>query len=1209
MFNATRPFKDTVTNYPKEPSLRIGRRVPNNAVNLAYYYNPTATDAEKVLTAEAPRNTIDHRVEEAYRYLFDQASDDDDLFPGSVYFEDEEGYQGRLGRMYVNWYPEAHIEVKNVQQTKDIIVTEKSEVPKMFEYSDDQEYHGNLYLDAAEFEVTKTKDVSTTEVLDREVFVHELNYHEIFNGGYILPKDLDKWMNPPTATLDTLWPKSITLDEIRCYASGGTNAVQNFVNRTANPYDEATGTLQFDKLEYEQVYKGDPKDGVVSEYTISTKFKSEVFTYSGTLEDGVDAANAFVAECESKVRQYFKSSYHATYNKTTDKYEYSEIQAFISMAATYCENSGAAFFSRLQDAMDNNKDIAIYMDRLDMSVSSPSTIATDLWFYAKYKYKISDRGSNEGCYQYNVIATYKGILKKTIITTKEVPAEYKATCNYVGIARKVWYDYDGVAYYRGAVTKGNGVGNVNPEGDNEILMFSDDEGYLRRPVEITDENGDTSIKNFYRVEADYIYLTDVFKDGIACFYKYPLKRDIYDYRGPDENGFYEGNAVKICTAGFKDVPAGYAHSMKLRVAETEIVDDITSDFQIVSKEVPKRYTAELYTSFISSSTDTFKVTYNAFNDSDTDNVAIDNGTTEDIYNYPFMHKGIDYFMDEVDIRARVNRIRLPEPRVIKDTRRYVSFSYTITAERKSDGAKYTTSPRTASILNRDFVVPAEYNKFDGRAMIISPKSDGILLSPFDLVLQDQAASRVPTVITSKDTDFVFYATITEIADETRGAVNIKVNPDGSGYITAETTVNTGFFDERTGDYTKRLCLDSPYWLENGNIYPGFKVKCVDSRYIKVNAPRNDGLLESWYPMIQFGHYSQILDQYGTHIKVCYTMPEYDKQYYSPVHGKPFVDVVAEKVTILNSHMVKTSCYPLFIKTAIPETIRLYKKVDDEEFDIAIKDVSFSDGIIVTLDTISENDNILCDYTYVEENYIYRGFWRNADDFARIDLNPNMYHTYSDLNYTPSMTKPSKNLFNKVIYFFMRPTVEYEVDAENDSLIYDLENDEDIGKVIVENSETLYHQIDNAQPESDHDIYIGSVYIRQNTSLHSTILVDSRTRGGGVLQSMSDSLRRELEPESDYYLDIGYYDGEPYQENGVIIIRLDNSLLKEFGGRFTQGDIEAKVKRWLGFGVYPIIEYVDSYSKRDMPQYNLIVEDSYTNVTDETPEILLECVSV
>ena len=214
-----------------------------------------------------------------------------------------------------------------------------------------------------------------------------------------------------------------------------------------------------------------------------------------------------------------------------------------------------------------------------------------------------------------------------------------------------------------------------------------------------------------------------------------------------------------------------------------------------------------------------------------------------------------------------------------------------------------------------------------------------------------------------------------------------------------------------------------------------------------------------------------------------------------------------------------------------------------------------------------------------------------------------------MSYTPSETKPSKNLFNKVIYFFMKPTVEYEINAKNDSLIYDPEDDEEIGTVIAQNKETLYHKINDPQPDSDHDIYIGSVYIRQNTSLHSTILVDSRTRGGGVLESISDSLRHELEPESDFYLDIGYYDGEPYQENGVIIVRLDNSLLKEFGGRFTHSEIEQKVKRWLGFGVYPIIEYVDSYSKRDMPQYNLVIEDSYTNVTNETPEIQLDCVSV
>lgn len=1217
MFGATKPFNNSVTNYPKESSLRIGRCVPKNAVNLAYYYNPVATDTEKVLTAAAPRNTIEHRVEDSYRYLFNQASPDDNLFPGSVFHEDEEGYKGRLGRMYTNWYSEAHIETKNVQFSKEIIVTNKSELPKIYEYSDEESgYIGNLYLDAADYEVTKTKDETVTEILDREVFAHEVNYHEVFDK-YINPNDIDTWMQSPTTTADSVWPRSITVDILKCIASGGNVAIQNYINTTENNYDEAIGQLVFDKLEYEQIWTGNHIDGKIIDGGINGKFKGKTYEYKDIAAK--DVAN-YTKDALTKTRKYFKDKYEATYDSATDKYEYSQIDEFIAMAETKDSDGNLLYhqtnldnpFKIIKEAKTSGKDIVIYLKSITEQItdtqtsSDGSTVTFSVSFIARYEYKISDRGAI-GEYQYNVIALYKGVLKKTVIRKKEVPAEYKATCRYTGIARKVWYDYDGVAYYRGAVTKGNGIGNVNPEGDNEILMFSDDDGYLRRPTEVTDENGNTSIKNLYRVESDYVYLTDVFKDNTACFYKYPLKLPIYDYRGPDDNGFYEGDAIKIFTSGLKDIPKEYKHNMKLKVSEYETVTDITDDFHLTTKEIPKKYNAELYTSFISGSTDTFKVIYNAYNDSENDNVALDNGVTEEIYNYPAMIPGVDFALEKVDARARINKIKLAEPRRVADTRRYVTFSYTVTAERKSDGKKITTSPRTASILNKDFVVPSEYKNFDGRAMIISPLVDGILQSPFDMILYDQSTTGTEPIIKAEDEDFVFYATITNISNTNKGAVNIKCNPNGSGYLTAETTIETGFFDKIAGTYTKKLCLDAPYYIENGFIYPGIKVKCIDTRHIRVQSPRDEELLQSWYPRIQFGHYSQILDQYGSHVKVCYSMPEYDEQHYSEKYGQPYVDITEEKVTILNSHMVKTKCFPLLIKEG-ETTISLFKKLDDELFEIHIKDISFADGIIITEETISENDNIICNYTYIEESYVYRGFWRNKDDFARIDLNPNKYHTYSDLNYTPSITKPSKNLFNKVIYFFMRPSIKYEIDGESDSLIYDIENEE-IGKVILENKDTFYHQIDNAQPESEHDIYIGSIYIRQNTSLQSTILVDSRTRGGGVIESMKDSLRRELEPESDYYLDIGYYDGEPYQENGVIIIRLDNSLLKEFGGRFTQGDIELKVKRWLGFGVYPIIEYVDSYSKRDMPQYNLIIEDSYTNVTNETPEIILECVDI
>lgn len=1244
MFKATKPFKDTITTHPEEPSLRIGRTVPKNAVNLAYYYNPTATDAEKVLTAEAPRNTIDHRIEEAYRYLFNQASDDDDLFPGYVWYEDEEGYQGRLGRMYVQWYPEAHIETKNHQESKDIIVTDRSQLLKMIEYPTDAfGYSGNLYLDGAQFEVYDYIDETTQEVVDREVFGHELSYSVIF-GNYIPPQDLEAWMAEPSATTSTYWPNRIDVDNPYLKAYGGNTKIQNHINSMVNPYDEAVGYLTFDHIEYEPVYGGPASNGTTSKHNIHAAFASEDFQYPDPIDEtNADAAEQFIKDKEAEVRgAIFKESYNAHYNATTDMYEYDEIDEFLTVASTYCQNTGAAAFTALNEARLANKDISVVLDKMNAVMDDVSNPNSPFHFEAYYYFKAADRGAM-GKSQYNVIAVYKGVLKKTITKVKQVPYRYVAHATYVGILRKVWYDYDGMAYYRGAVTKGNSVGNMNPEDDTEILMFSDDKGYLRRPVYYTHEDGKIELKNFYRVEADSIYLTDVFKNDVACFYKYPLKQPIYDYRGPDQNGFYEGNAVKLCTAGLKDLPSGYEYNMKLRVADTEIVDDI-QDGVMTSKEVPVRYDAELYTSFVSCSTDTFKVTYNAFDNNEEDNVALENGVTEDIYNYPFMIQGIDYILEEVDARQRTNKIKLPKPYRLRDSRHYITFTFTVNAARKGtydtaedgtivlkkESVVVTSEPITVSILNRDYALPVEYEKFDGRGYIVSPLSDGIYFSPMDIILRDQAIRRDETKITAKDTDFVFYCTITDIASANRGAVNMKCNADGSGIITAETTVDTGFVDgidlwnipvgkEYTAEggytFTKKLALDSPYFIEDGWIYPGMKVKCIDSRYIKVLPPREDGLLDSWYPRIQFGHYSQVMDQYGTHTKVCYSMPEYDTQHFSDTFKKPFVDIVGEKVVILNSHMVKLSCFPLYVREDVT-TIRLYKQLDDEVFELDIKDVSFSDGIVIISDTISENDNVLCDYTYLEESYVYRGYWRNPSDFGRIDLNPNMYHTYSDLNYVPSETKPTKNLFNKVIYFFMRPTLIYEVPEEDDKLIYDDKvnvtddlGNLDIGKIIVENTETLYHQIDNPKPVSNQDVYIGSVFIRQNSSLQSTILVDSRTRGGGVIESMKDSLRHTLEPESDYYLDIGYYDGEPYQENGVIIVRLDNSLLKDFGGRFTQGDIEAKVKRWLGLGVYPIIEYVDSYCKQDMPQYNLEVQDSYTNVMDETPEIQLECIEI
>ena len=1117
----TRAFKNEVTNYPQEPTLRIGKKVPKNAVNLAYYYNPTATDSEKVMTAEAPRSTVDHRVEEAYRYLHDRATNDDDQFPAYVTFTDEEGYEGKLGRQYVQWFPKTHVETKNVHAEKVIRVTDKNDVPKMFQYDDEYGFSGNLYLDAVSWSVCKWEKETTKTEVDYEVLDCELSYKEIF-GKYVEPQQVNSWTAPPMEN-DTQWCRYIDVGTDFMIPSGGNQTVQAWIMKfgQTNHFEGATGRLKFVGISYEQVYKGDPENGeVMPTKEVSNTFNTPWANVSDLPDvdltgDPESARDKIFAALQSKLNGeilnvLFKHSYLANYDTSNDNYDYTEIDNWLTMAKSEMYgNTGAAAIRIIESAKGDNSDIAIYLVNCQMELEDESKLDTRYRFKAKYKYVVSTRAIG-GTYQYNVVANYQALkpdaLKRIITTDKEVPSQYEGICQYTGLARKVWHTYDGMAYYRGAVTKGNAMGNVNPDGDDELLMFSDDEGYLRRPMEITDMDGNREIKNFYRVEADYVYITDVFKDGVACFYKYPLKSDIYDYRGPDENGFYEGDAVKMCTAAFKDIPDGGKYAVKLSVAEEEEINVITNGFQQETKLVPRRYHADLYSSFISGATDTFKGIYNAYNDHEEDNTLIHSGKTEDVYNYPFMMPGRDYTMEQVDIRTRCNKIRLPEPRRIKDTRHWVSFTYTVTAERKQvingDGEiitpeeKITAGPFTMSILNRDYAVNSELKNFIGRGYIVSPIHDDVYASPMDIILEWQGSLESAPVAHYGDTDLIFSARV-ESTDIT-GSVNLTCNPDGSGMITAETTLDTGFYNEKTGLYNRKLIIDAPYYLEKGYIYPGFKVKCIDSRYIKVNAPREDGLLDSWYPLIQFGHYSQIMDQYGTHVKVAYTMPEYDTQIFSEKYGRPFIDIEKEPVTVLNSHMVKTKCFPLLITNKKPgfygfdneSFVRLFKQIEDELFEIQISDISFSDGIIITMDAVSENDNLVCDYTYVEENYVYRGYWRNENDFVRLDLNPNQYHTYNDPGFTPSEVKPSKNLFNKVIYFFMKPTVIYEVSSDNDSLIYNLEDDAEIGEATLTNpQDTLYHQIDNSVPQTDYDIYIGSVYIRQNTSLHSTVLID------------------------------------------------------------------------------------------------------------------------
>ena len=407
MFKATKPFKDTVTGYDKEPSLRIGKKVPQNAVNLAYYFNPTATDAEKILASDPPRQTIDHRIETQWLTVADVASGPNgeepttDLYlPKYIYHSDEEGYYGRLTRQEntVRWYPEQHVNQKEVTYDNVQIVSKKGDEDKVIEYADADGYKGHLYLDTAQYETYTTKDASITEELDYTINNFELNYHEIF-GTYLNSNDMNNgpWTNVPNpmAGEDYCWPAriEITPTKLKCSDSGmpttnTNNRIANFVNNLTNQWDgsneqfinnpdiisssKPVGFLYFDKLEYEPVkYDVEPKDGSISKERKISGIRSDDFPWHVTHTSDQSSYRNQLPTFDRDVKlggQKPETSYLADMGKG-----YEEIEDFMAML----ENAPGSYqtvLKILQDAIDGGKDIAIWVSDLQFVVNDKTIV-------------------------------------------------------------------------------------------------------------------------------------------------------------------------------------------------------------------------------------------------------------------------------------------------------------------------------------------------------------------------------------------------------------------------------------------------------------------------------------------------------------------------------------------------------------------------------------------------------------------------------------------------------------------------------------------------------------------------------------------------------------------------------------------------------------------------------------------------------------------
>lgn len=748
------------------------------------------------------------------------------------------------------------------------------------------------------------------------------------------------------------------------------------------------------------------------------------------------------------------------------------------------------------------------------------------------------------------------------------PRTFVAFTKYEGLTTKKRIRYHGSAKYGGVVTKKDGMANIDPDQPKEIIMYPDDFGLLYR------ENGDPLIDD------DLFCITDKFKDGVPLYYKHRLKHRIYDSVGPDKYGVYKTSNIKlILENNYEFDEDKYKYKVCVEPTEWKNIYDVY-----------------VYTSFVPTTETPVYVTYDgmpqeAYIGREKINpINAKVGIVEKISVYPAIHKS-KYKVDKLKNITKQSTITMNEIKVIKDERAYIPIEYVIMAD---DMESATFS---CKILNCNYAITNEKDLFINGEMIVSTKSVNGFMTAKDMFLKTASQEQIEKL----NEDTVFRLRFNNKDTNTfvnKEKVIMYTDPGGGGLVMAKTYVDTGFPNEMADNtdvpkMNKMVTLDHTYLVKDGKIYKGYAVMCKNINQITIHPPIENNPLKSWLPAINYSYFNKAYERIDKTIQLIYSVPEFYNQIYGD-YGRPYVDVKSEIPRNLGNGVVKVSRYPIYIEPSVdwaPKNI-VGRKVLPNGIKrlLTVKNYNFEHGIIEFEDKLSDNDLIEIDYTYEEKYYHYRGYYENSDPTSRlidINLNPNMYNFYTDTKNELYQRANVYNLFNRTIHFFLRPM--RVIDKSN-------------GEVIEDNHFTLYHRIDKPDAISPFDLHVGRIFIRHHTSLKSTKLIDTRSRGGGVLKSISDDLRRELEPESDYYLDIGTLDGKPYHENSVVVIKVDERVLIQNGGRFSEHEVRESVEKWSAFGMFPIIEYIKVLHDDELPQNTLEVTTEVENTIKFRPYI-------
>lgn len=407
----------------------------------------------------------------------------------------------------------------------------------------------------------------------------------------------------------------------------------------------------------------------------------------------------------------------------------------------------------------------------------------------------------------------------------------------------------------------------------------------------------------------------------------------------------------------------------------------------------------------------------------------------------------------------------------------------------------------------------------------------------------------------------------------------------------------------------------------------YSLRFLDSDQIRVLPPKEEDANLSWYLRVKNGRFERkVQEKDGSSIVYKYSIPEYYRQNFLEDRGVPYMKAIAERPKVLNESQIKLLHTPLYIETKNGLVRNIEVLVNGSP--IRVRTWDTFNGILTLDGTITANDEIYVTYEYEENSFVYRGYYDEENKrFWSLDLNPSVGHyvTIRDRHDKEIKDVPSFALINETIYLYIRPSMKM-IQTKRESQLrvpslsatfMDLDNtnytkttgaalEETLLTVDVK-SYTLFHTFEKINdPEA---ILLGRIHVRPNSSQSSLQIIDTRVRGGGLKPEITQAIMQEFEEESKFYWDIGHWDGKPYSENAVVVIRISRRILKEYGGRFTKSEVEEKLDKHLGYGVLAILEFIEDSDELLQIPTGFVVEvidvEDKGDVDMETPTFALK----